>query len=293
MAELLLTADFEVEGLVRHLEVFGERCTDMREPLARCGGYLRGRAKNRIDAEGPGWDALKPATVARKPTVAKIQLLAALFPASRPGRVRLLAAAGRLDVARGRIGVAKTTRSREAAEKRAAHEGETIAMYQQQFGAPAGIRDAAALIAFAQREQRRIKTHGEALRIARAMPLAAGESIRTVHYRNRHGETKAYKVIENASKARRSVRAIGKPRYQVSERSTRLLGGLYDSMHLMVQAKAVVVFSGPSWSGAHNRGATVGHGAHLPKRDFLKIEENDLHTCVAIFDEYLLDAFLS
>lgn len=267
MPELVLTAEFEIDGYLRRLEVFGDACADLKEPLARCGGYLRGQAKHRIDAGGPGWQDLAPETVRRKMTTARLQLLEALFPRRRPGKMPVQRAAERLATALNRGRDAKTTRARVAAKKRAAHEGETLALYQRAFGVPAGVRDINSLIAFAEREQRRIRLHGEALRAARHLPAG--------------------------SDARARVGRIGKPRYQRSERSTQLLGGLYDSIHLRVEAKLVVVFSGPSWSGVHNKGGQAGHGARIPERRYLKIEARDVQVFVGIFRAYLLDGFVS
>lgn len=267
MAELLLTAEFQVEGIVRRMEVFGDACTDLREPLARCGGYLRGRAKHRIDEQGPGWPAPAPDTTRRKMTTGKLQLLEALFPRRRPGKVPVLRAVEKLAVARGRAATAKTTRARETALARAQHEGETLAFYQRAFGAPAGLRDVGALIRFTQRELRRQHIHGAALQAARALPKGSIE--------------------------RRRVASIGKARYQRSERSTRLLGGLYDSIHLRVEMKVVVVFSGPAWSGVHNRGGTAGHGARIPERRFLLIDQADVRFFCGVFRTYLLEAFVS
>ena len=267
MPELLLTAEFEIDGYVRRLEVFGDACADLHEPLARCGGYLRGQAKQRIDAQGPGWEPLSAETKRRKMTIQKLSLLEALFPRRRPGKVPVLRAHEKLLGARLRAAGAKTTRGREAAIKRIAHEGETLAFYQRAFGAPAGLRDVGALIKFTRRELQRQHLHGAALQAAKALPKGSAE--------------------------RRRVGSIGKARYQRSERSTHLLGGLYDSIHLLVQAKVVVVFSGPSWSGVHNKGGTAGHGARIPERRYLKIETADTLVFVGIFKGYLLDAFLS
>lgn len=281
MSELLLKAEFHVDGVVRRLEVFGHAASDLREPLARSGGYLRGQAKHRIDQQGPGWKALDEETVRRKMTHAKLQLLEAMFPRRRPGTTPLLKAADALAVARGRAESAKTTRARETALARAKQEGEKLAFYQRAFGAPAkvgrrvrgkdgrfeSVVDVAALISFVQREQRRARLHGEALRAARALPQGSAE--------------------------RRRVSRIGAQRYQRSERSTRLLGGLYDSLHLAVEAKLVKVFSGPRWSGVHNEGGTAGNGATIPERRFLQITSADVHFVVEMFRHYLLEALLS
>src|SRR5438094_8369624 len=100
MPELLLTAEFEIEGYIRRLEVVGDRCADLKEPLARCGGYLRGQAKHRIDAGGPGWEPLAAETKRRKMTTEKLSLLEALFPRRRPGKVPVLHAVEKLTGAR-------------------------------------------------------------------------------------------------------------------------------------------------------------------------------------------------
>jgi len=267
VAELLLSAEFVVGGYVRRLEVFGDRCSDLKPPLARCGGYLRARAKHRIDAGGPGWEPLAAATKQRKMTAEKLGLLSALFPKRRPGRVPLLRAVDKLNVAQKRTTSAKTARGRAAALKRVAQEGETLALYQRAFGASSGMRDVQALIAYARQEFHRQRLHGVALGAAKSLPKGSAE--------------------------RHRIGAVGKARNQRSERSTQLLGGLYDSIHLRVENKVVIVFSGPSWSGIHNRGGMAGHNARIPERRFLMIEASDLQVLSGIFADFLLDALVS
>lgn len=42
------------------------------------------------------------------------------------------------------------------------------------------------------------------------------------------------------------------------------------------------------WSAAHNEGATVGHGAKLPKRETIKLEASDLEVFAGILKDHML-----
>lgn len=48
------------------------------------------------------------------------------------------------------------------------------------------------------------------------------------------------------------------------------LGAIASSIGYDVQGSTLTVFSHIPWAGAHNDGATVGHGARLPERKFLE-----------------------
>lgn len=66
---------------------------------------------------------------------------------------------------------------------------------------------------------------------------------------------------------RREARAEAK--IQAFERGD-LLGAIANSIGYEVQGSTLTVFSHIGWAGAHNDGATVGHGARLPERKFLE-----------------------
>ena len=296
MADLLLTADFEIDGWCTRLEVFGESMKDLREPLARCGGYIRGQAKRRCDEGGPGWEPLATSTVKRKPTVAKIELHEALFPRRRPGKVRVMDNANRIVKYQGKAALAKTTKMKERWLAKVQAEGEAIEFYQRAFGAAAGIKDTAALLAYARKEKMRQQKHGAALAAARDIALQPGERVETYTYKNKQGQERHGKRIANISKLRRNVREIGSTRYNVDIRATQLLGSLRDSIHLLLELTAVVVFSGPAWSGVHNKPpgtkTRVGHGAEVPGRRFLVIDQMTVRIAAGIFKEYMLQPFI-
>jgi len=83
------------------------------------------------------------------------------------------------------------------------------------------------------------------------------------------------------------------PRYAATMRSTGLLGGLVPSIRFKVSGRSdqVVIRSGSKFSGVHNRGGTAGHGAKIPKREFLKVESQDLQVLADEIEKRAVEAF--
>jgi phage gpG-like protein len=65
--------------------------------------------------------------------------------------------------------------------------------------------------------------------------------------------------------ARAAVKAAARP-----------LGRIAQSIKSKVEKHAVEIKSTIPWAGAHNEGATVGHGAKLPERQFLDLTDADV-----------------
>lgn len=72
----------------------------------------------------------------------------------------------------------------------------------------------------------------------------------------------------HAGKARTGQRAIA--------RHHHLLGRLASTIRATVKKKELLVMSIVDWAGVHNVGGSVGHGAHVPARTFLELEDADV-----------------
>src|SRR5262249_25960681 len=83
--------------------------------------------------------------------------------------------------------------------------------------------------------------------------------------------------------ARAVMKAVGRP----------ILGGLPNTLVVHVGLGNVTLTSRTreKWSKAHNEGATVGHGAQLPERRTILVEESDLRVLESILKDHLLLPF--
>lgn len=294
MGELILSADFKIDGYTQRLELLGDKALNIGEPLARVGGFIKGQAKHRIDAGGPGWPPLAPATVARKLTGEQFAFFARFGKRKHSIADTVVATEKKISrlLIRSRDG--KTEKQRAKALASAEAHGEFLAQVASDYGSALKIQDVDDLLDVAHREMQRRKMHGYALAAARMMELRPGEHRVERKYVDRKGRERTASVVVNPSKERRRVARIGATRYRRDIRSTQVLGSLRDALHLYVDGgHAVVVFAGPKWSGVHNRGGTAGHGAKIPKREYLTIDSDSIVVAVGIFREHLLEPFLS
>jgi hypothetical protein len=83
--------------------------------------------------------------------------------------------------------------------------------------------------------------------------------------------------------ARAVMRQVGKP----------ILGGLDRTLQIFVEEASVTLKSATheEWSEAHNAGATVGHGAKLPERKTIFVEQSDLEVLRSILIDHQLIPF--
>lgn len=133
---------------------------------------------------------------------------------------------------------------------------------------------------------------------------ALGQSTRGVQNRlavlsafhQRHGkhlglkelaEGRALTLKQQQSLDEREARAIGKAI------GRPILGGLDKTLVVEVEHGAVTLRSAThqEWSEAHNAGATVGHGAKLPQRQTVKLEQDDIDFFLSVLKGHLLVAF--
>jgi phage gpG-like protein len=57
------------------------------------------------------------------------------------------------------------------------------------------------------------------------------------------------------------------------------------SIRATVGSGSLQVFSEIEWAAVHNDGGTAGHGAKIPQRTFLDLEEDDLE----VLESFILD----
>jgi len=133
------------------------------------------------------------------------------------------------------------------------------------------------VIAFAERERERRKKHSAALRAAREMPLVGNEEWRTSRTKGKDGKIKTFRYVANASEERKRQMRVGARRYNAAESSTRMLGGLENSITMrLIDGKRIEVFSKARIGAIHNFGGTAGHGARIPQREFMYLADSDL-----------------
>lgn len=248
-------------GVDQTLSIAAKSLTDIAEPLARYGGYLRGQAKARIDAGE--FAPLAPSTMKRKLTHAGL----ALRVVSKGGRsvFRTIVKMDRQQSRALHIGeFGKSAKGRTKAIERAKVHGESLAAIQRTLGAAAGYMSTDALLKAAEHEIARAKYHGINLRASRVLTKGSPERIRQA--------------------------ARGKARYRAEEGSTEIIGGLRNTMHVIIDKKRLAVMSHVRWSGVHNHGGEAGHGAKIPERRFLVIARLDM--LVRFLVEHGTEAFL-
>lgn len=104
------------------------------------------------------------------------------------------------------------------------------------------------------------------------------------HKRARSGSAAAWQPLAASTIA--NARAHGKRKTARS-----LLGKLPTAVSYKATADSVTGTSRVAWSSAHQDGATVGHGAHLPAREFLWISDEMQVLADREIGAALVDAF--
>lgn len=86
----------------------------------------------------------------------------------------------------------------------------------------------------------------------------------------------------------KSVRGLRDRHARASSKAkSRPLGRVAASIKSKVQKYSVEVYSNIPWAGAHNEGDTVGHGAKLPKREFLTLSDEDVSVLLMMITLYV------
>ena len=117
--------------------------------------------------------------------------------------------------------------------------------------------------------QRRVTTLAEFRRIAR------GGTAEDTLFEGRTAEK------QRASLAGR----IGRAEARASE---KILGRIAGSIRSTIKAGTLTVESKIPWAGVHNEGGQGGHGARIPARPFLFLEDDDVGVLVEILRNHLL-----
>lgn len=116
---------------------------------------------------------------------------------------------------------------------------------------------------------------GAAADLAELQRLAAGGEVHEAdRWVKEGGTTKAIaRVRAQIEKARRTGRRVGGNKRKISRH--KILGRLDGSILWKIEGNTVKDLSRVPWSGVHNLGGTVGHGAVLPPRTFLEVTGKD------------------
>lgn len=204
----------------RRLEAVVERLSNLTPILRRFGVYLRAKAKQRFDSEGPGW-----APLAQETGHGLIHRFTGRV--TRLGSLRETTALKQL----------RTQLKRQV--RKDTVDARVLGAFERATRSTGGGRLGELVRAHVRDE----KLKGQLLRIAKDLDRA------------------------QAGKQRSGKRAIARH---------HLLGRLASSIRASVKKKELFVMSIVPWAGIHNVGGTGGHGAHIPARTFLELEDADV-----------------
>jgi len=98
------------------------------------------------------------------------------------------------------------------------------------------------------------------------------------------------RLVSLARALDRKGRRSGKNGKRAITRHQRLLGRLASTLRAEVRRTSLSVGSIVEWAGAHNLGATVGRGAHLPARTFMELDDVDVNVLGELIAERGSDA---
>lgn len=68
----------------------------------------------------------------------------------------------------------------------------------------------------------------------------------------------------------------------------KLLGKLASSIKSKVTKDTLEVFSAVEWANVHDDGGTAGHGSKIPKREFMRLDENDLKVLATLLEGHIV-----
>jgi phage gpG-like protein len=283
-----------MEEVERSIAALAAALEDPSTPLLRVGGVIRSRARKAFAAGGPGWKPLAPSTQKRKITAAEVELLVNRGRGKTAERsivqrvVRDADAIGKW-AAREETIKAQIESARSRGKKTGTLEKRRDAAVEQQkkrldnfkaydaAGDKAGI-SGDALVMYARREVARAKARGALLRQYRAI-------------RKQERAESAYRGVDVRAmsvESRRAISRLGARRYQAREESTRILGGLENTISMKLVDGGVRVFSKAYIGGIHNEGGTAGNGAQIPARPFLDLLDSDKIALARFLEEQAL-----
>ena len=286
----LFTFSVDISGMARKFNamVGATQGEALNEALLRTGGKVRSRIKGDVfGTEGAGkWPALAQSTQDRKLNIHEVALLQKNYRTSHAQNIakashQIAQAKAREQAIKNRIAeLQRKGRDRAAAKAvKAIHDVQGKIADREAFirsfrhrAVAAGIRD---VVAFAVRDVEREKKR-RAIVKAQAIARRAG-----------HG------FGDDEKGARAAARASTR-RYRASEKSTRMLGGLEDSISIhLVDGKRIEIFSKARIGAIHNFGGTAGHGAKIPAREFMFLVDGDLEFLAGLLREQMIEAWVN
>ena len=78
------------------------------------------------------------------------------------------------------------------------------------------------------------------------------------------------------------------PRKGRRRRARRLLGKLPNAIIVAAESDRIIARSRASWSAVHQDGGRAGHGAVIPRRQFLWISDELMNKAVEVIGEYVI-----
>ncbi len=285
----VISFSVDVSGMARKFSALigATQGAALDEALLRTGGKVRSRIKNDVfGTEGAGkWPGLAQSTLDRKMNIHEVDLLEKKYRTSHAQNIarasqqlakateRAKAIGARVDAlhAKGREkAIAKAKATLADVHGRIAEREQFIRSFRHRATA-AGISD---LVAYSLHEVAREKRR-------RAIVKAQGEAKRAGH------------GFGDDEKGRRAAARAGTRRYSASEKSTRMLGGLEDSLSLhLVDGKRIEIFSKARIGAIHNFGGTAGNGAKIKPREFMFLVDSDIEFLVGLLHEQMIHAWV-
>ena len=114
-------------------------------------------------------------------------------------------------------------------------------------------------------------------------------------FRARHGMVGGGEKLQRAQLSGKQLTSLGRRTDRAVARQVNkaILGGLPWTLKMQVGATEVIVTAktGGEWSAVHNEGGQAGHGARIPKREFLKADDDDLKELAEILKEHFVRTF--
>lgn len=94
-----------------------------------------------------------------------------------------------------------------------------------------------------------------------------------------------------ASSTRRRVGGAVYTSSRMTRRAKKTLGRLPTAFSVLVERRRAILRSRVAWSAIHQEGGRAGHGAQIPRREFLWTSGGALENVAKILAEYIAKAF--
>jgi phage gpG-like protein len=94
-------------------------------------------------------------------------------------------------------------------------------------------------------------------------------------------------ITDDAKLAKNVAGMRGRQQRALTKASSKTLGRIASSIKSKLSKHEITIYSEIEWSGAHNKGARVGHGTTLPERRFLEVTEDDMQLLKKLIEEHV------